>query len=178
MDKRGQKLGHIVSPETRAKISASLKGRTYVDLGRREVGSARPRTSAERTQKWALVHHSTQQAAWRARNPGKSAMYSKRYRDADPIRAKAHRRKAHLKATYGLTEEQALRLLAQQHGLCAICKKPIALQTGKLGAHIDHDHKTKQGRGILCCGCNLGLGKFQDNPDLLETAARYLRFYG
>lgn len=27
----------------------------------------------------------------------------------------------------------------------------------------------------LCSACNLAIGKFQDNPDLLEAAAKYLR---
>lgn len=29
-------------------------------------------------------------------------------------------------------------------------------------------------RGILCFNCNTGLGKFKDNPELLEIALKYL----
>lgn len=54
-----------------------------------------------------------------------------------------------------------------QKGACAICK-----QTKKLV--VDHNHTTKQIRGLLCSTCNLGLGMFQDNMDLLESAIRYL----
>lgn len=49
--------------------------------------------------------------------------------------------------------------------------------------HMDHDHSCcdderscgKCLRGILCEAHNTGLGKFNDNPELLESAAQYLR---
>lgn len=41
-------------------------------------------------------------------------------------------------------------------------------------ANIDHDHKTGKVRGILCQGCNLGLGGFRDNPGYLLSALSYL----
>jgi hypothetical protein len=42
------------------------------------------------------------------------------------------------------------------------------------GLHIDHDHATGVVRGVLCNDCNLGLGRFRDEPALLRKAADYL----
>ena len=39
---------------------------------------------------------------------------------------------------------------------------------------IDHCHKTKHIRGVLCSKCNTGLGMFRDNPSFLIEAAKYL----
>ena len=56
----------------------------------------------------------------------------------------------------------------KQNGVCAICFG----KTKKL--HIDHCHKTKKVRGILCARCNLALGLFGDQIKYLENAISYL----
>lgn len=77
-------------------------------------------------------------------------------------------------ARYGITVEQFDEMTKAQSGVCAICQNP---QTGSRWTNlsIDHDHETNRVRGLLCAECNLGLGKFKDNPELLEAAARYLK---
>lgn len=40
---------------------------------------------------------------------------------------------------------------------------------------IDHEHTSRKIRGVLCVNCNHGLGKFMDNPELLNKAADYIR---
>jgi hypothetical protein len=73
----------------------------------------------------------------------------------------------HRKHRYGITSEQVAAILATQGGRCPICltRPPI---------HLDHDHQTGEVRGILCFGCNGGLGQFQDNTAWLSRAVIYL----
>jgi hypothetical protein len=41
--------------------------------------------------------------------------------------------------------------------------------------NIDHCHETNEVRGILCSGCNTGLGHLGDNIDGLLRAVAYLK---
>lgn len=58
-------------------------------------------------------------------------------------------------------------MLAEQDGLCAICREAPA-------EHVDHDHKTGRVRGLLCFNCNGALGQFRDRADLMLRAVAYL----
>ena len=80
--------------------------------------------------------------------------------------------------SYGITWEERDSILAAQHGRCKICGSETH-RAGKRGWHIDHNPTKQKGdegfiRGVLCLKCNTGLGKFNDNPDLLRAAADYL----
>lgn len=114
-----------------------------------------------RSTEWARAHperHRERTKAWQRANPGKTAISLRRSR---------------LKAKYGLTEEDYARMLETQNDRCAICGKPqIDSKDGRF--HVDHDHKTGRVRGLLCDRCNVGLGSFEDNPQRLVLAARYL----
>lgn len=77
-------------------------------------------------------------------------------------------REYHLRRRYGVGEKEFQELLAEQGGVCAICRRPDP-------EHLDHDHRTGWVRGILCFNCNGGLGQFKDNPDVLARAITYLR---
>lgn len=59
----------------------------------------------------------------------------------------------HFRQKYGIGLAQVEEMIARQGGLCAICRKYPAKQ-------VDHDHRTGKVRGILCDGCNGGLGAF------------------
>lgn len=102
---------------------------------------------------------------------------------------RAASRKAHYKENPDFYKERNIRrfwvtldqyrsVLATQRGVCAICGKPETAkhQSGKQkDLAIDHDHATGAFRGLLCVNCNNGLGRFKDSPELLISAAKYLK---
>jgi hypothetical protein len=88
---------------------------------------------------------------------------------------KLRRNRERVAARYGLTRKGYAALLEAQNHACAICKTPHIEENNKR-LFIDHDHEVghKAVRGLLCSTCNLGIGYFKDNPDLLRAAAEYL----
>ena len=74
---------------------------------------------------------------------------------------------------YGIDREQLNDMLLNQGGLCAICLCQLEIGPKKT-YHVDHNHTTGKVRGLLCPGCNLGLGAFRENPFKLRQAARYI----
>lgn len=75
---------------------------------------------------------------------------------------------AHIERKYGLGRGGHKRLLELQDGHCAACPATDDL-------HVDHCHDTMNVRGILCGRCNVAAGQCGDDPDRLESLARYLR---
>lgn len=73
--------------------------------------------------------------------------------------------------TYGLSLKDFSILLQTQNNQCRICG--ISDPKGH-GWVVDHCHKTDTVRGVLCGNCNVGLGHFQDNVELLRKAANYI----
>lgn len=74
---------------------------------------------------------------------------------------------------YGINEEQYFEMLAAQHHQCKICGKPVD-QNGKRFA-VDHCHTTGKIRSLLCHNCNVGLGNFNDNIEIMMKAIEYLK---
>ncbi len=101
--------------------------------------------------------------AWYAVNKERSNAKTRARREANPEHSAATNRRS----IYGT---DGLDMFAKQNGLCAVCSAPI----NSVRACLDHCHDSKQVRGWLCRGCNLGLGNFTDNPARLRAAADYL----
>lgn len=73
---------------------------------------------------------------------------------------------------YGVDPETYHRMLKEQDGVCAICKKPPAeLQP----LHLDHDHQTGKPRGLLCAKCNSMLTHFGDRTEGLLKMLDYVQ---
>ncbi len=62
---------------------------------------------------------------------------------------------------YGITVEDFQRMLKKQEGLCSICKKPPSGIGRSRRLYVDHSHKSKKVRTLLCSTCNLKLGWFE-----------------
>jgi Recombination endonuclease VII len=70
---------------------------------------------------------------------------------------------------YGLSREEYEAMLEAQGHTCAICGG-----TGSRRLVVDHSHATGQVRALLCDRCNLGIGQFEDDPELMQRAVEYL----
>ncbi len=76
---------------------------------------------------------------------------------------------------FGGSNLNANGMLDRQGFRCAICGKPdgVGNRANKRLA-LDHDHRSKKLRGMLCCECNRGIGLLNDSPELLQKASLYL----
>jgi hypothetical protein len=67
---------------------------------------------------------------------------------------------------YGLDAETYERMLAEQGGVCAYCRrKPTRWLC------VDHCHATGVVRALLCDRCNIGVGHLGDDPVRMRRAA-------
>ena len=78
----------------------------------------------------------------------------------------------HLRRVYGISPEVYANQFQKQGGCCAICKAS-AESLGETLA-VDHNHATKNVRGLLCANCNRMLGFAADRPRVLRAGANYL----
>ena len=118
--------------------------------------------------------HKARNAAWYKRNKKKSYAKSRSWKKANKVavltNAKRWYRKNHMaikERKYGLDEGGYAKMVIKQKEKCAICKRKRPLC-------VDHDHKTGKVRGLLCRDCNLGLGMFNDDPNLIKKAILFL----
>lgn len=94
------------------------------------------------------------------------------YREANKEHVDARIRNWRLLKLYGISAADYDALLQRQNGLCAGCgTKP----TKKRRLAVDHDHKTKKIRGLLCFNCNVTLGYVRESQTILLALANYLK---
>jgi len=94
---------------------------------------------------------------------------------------RAINKRRHRLNKYNLTEKDYDDKLKDQNFVCAICKEEEttidgATQETKI-LSVDHCHKTKIVRGLLCNNCNHLLGKAKDRIEILSSAIDYLKKY-
>ena len=136
---------------------------------------------------------------WARNNPDKVKFHAKRkaLKDADKIkvykseyhekhkerlRAEQKRRyqlnkdkvwEDNLSKTFGMTLQEYNHILAYQGGRCGICQCLPEEETRKFA--VDHCHVTGKIRGILCRGCNVGIGNLKDDVEVVQAALAYLK---
>lgn len=92
----------------------------------------------------------------------------------NPDKVAGARRRHNLKKKFTLTVKEWDKMFEEQKGRCALCRKKNPSSDGRRLA-VDHDHKRKVVRGLLCGNCNKGLGNFKEDPELLIAAIDYLQ---
>lgn len=86
-------------------------------------------------------------------------------------------RSVRLLGRYGAPETDTQVLIDLQGGVCATGCGATETTAGTF--HIDHDHARADAglssyRGMVCSNCNVGLGYFNDDPELMVKAAEYI----
>lgn len=122
---------------------------------KRDTDPAYRQRAAENTRRWV------------AANREKMLVY---YRARSKLVPSATRRERTLRSEYGIGHVDYLRMLEEQGGGCALCKR----LPGKRYFHVDHSHTTGKVRGVLCHQCNWYLGKIDKDSELLARIAAYL----
>lgn len=108
-------------------------------------------------------------------NKDKLKAFQRARYEKDPETWKLNVRKRRLRLNFWpqLTADEAyteyMRLIYLQDNKCAICKKPetkLDPQRSKICMlAVDHCHRTKKVRGLLCFRCNTNLGSFENQID-------------
>ena len=140
----------------------------------------RKTTSKERSKKWREANKGRVKQyrdEWRAKNSEHVAEYQKNYHQEymarEDVQFNTWMRNLH--RNYKLTPEDFNLLWDQQSGKCAICSEPMDPRgRRKTAVAVDHCHDTGVVRGLLCRGCNTGIGSLKDSIDVLKSAVKYL----
>jgi len=81
------------------------------------------------------------------------------------------------KRHYKISFERYCEIFEEQKGQCAICSKEfnntgIDMKRDKL--YVDHNHTTGLVRGLLCKTCNVGIGMFKEDINIIKKTINYL----
>ena len=141
---------------------------------------AKRQATKDRNKRWRAnneEHIREYQKKWRERNAEYVADYQREYhasyKEREDVQFNTWVR--NLRRNYKITPEIFNKMWENQNGECAICKQPMQPRGRKLSAvTVDHNHATGEVRGLLCRGCNHGIGNLKDDPKVMQSAAEYL----
>ena len=109
---------------------------------------------------------------WKLKNPSKMMDYKKRWAERNPEKIAFYQWRQHIRRKYKISVEEYNNLFESCQGRCSICNVRQTECKKKLA--VDHNHTDGKIRGLLCSQCNVGLGMFNDDPNLLLKAIEYL----
>lgn len=90
-------------------------------------------------------------------------------------RTKEKNRIDKLRQNFGLSIEKYNNMLEAQNNKCAICN--IDQRDLKRNFDVDHCHKTGKIRGLLCHNCNVAIGLFRENTEVIQNSIEYLNLH-
>ena len=110
---------------------------------------------------------------------GKSREAQRKYRQSAKYKASRHcaqmkanhYQKYWIRRKYGLSEEAYEAMFREQNGRCAICDS-VNLNGRRLS--VDHNHRTRKVRALLCDACNVLIARAKESILILYKAADYL----
>ena len=97
----------------------------------------------------------------------------------DPEKEKERKKWSDIRIKYGLSQEDWEKIYNDQEGKCAICGREA--ENYNLILCVDHDHSTREIRGLLCDWCNRSLlGALEkgsiDTINIIEALKNYLGY--
>mgnify|MGYP001562051975 CR=1 FL=1 len=124
-------------------------------------------------------------ARWREKNEEYERVRHKKYREEHKEEIAAKQKEYNLRRSpesrlaswyrlrYDLSFEDYNVILEAQGGGCAICGARVG-DSLRRRLVVDHNHGTGKVRGLLCGRCNMAIGLFLDDKELLVAAVGYL----
>jgi hypothetical protein len=79
-----------------------------------------------------------------------------------------------LQRNYGIGITEFVVMLEAQGHKCWICRSDFGYSKATNGPCVDHCHTTGRVRGLLCGGCNTGIGLLNEDPTAFTRAIAYL----
>ena len=140
----------------------------------REYGKKFPEKVKDQSRRYREQHPDYAAAnsrAWRAKNKEAYKQKLREYRLVRVAKDPLWDRRRNIHKLYKITLEQYEAMYRDQSGVCKICG---ALNIAGRRLAVDHDHKTGRIRGLLCSRCNMAIGLFKDDLDLLRRAFEYV----
>lgn len=154
-------------------------GVTFEKFGKPGTATLRCRPCLrEKAREYRMKNPEKHREYWRKSRSKDKEKYNekiRKWRMANPQSMSLAKRKCRLKKSYGMTLAEYDAMCASQLGVCAICGNGPSMVGNNTKLVVDHCHNSKRIRGLLCDRCNRAIGLLRDDPNILQSAEKYLR---